>query len=122
MRGQKTFFGLVLMALAVPIGLSVLAADVSYAAGRTSHSGGPVPLKGYGGDDLLAGAAEPYSPALTCTDRNPDYATGCHSYSRITNGYHFQQGRTDAAGTIVVSDTFNTVKPWILSTGMFGKW
>lgn len=122
MSRRKTIFSFVWMALVILFGMSMLFAAVSHAAGRTSHSGGPVVLKGYGGDSLLAGTTEPYSPALTCTDRNPDYATGCHSYTKVTNGYHFQQGRTNASGTIVVSDTFNPVKPWILSAGMFGKW
>ena len=43
-------------------------------------------------------------------------------YDAITNGYHFQQGRTNAAGDIVMSDDFNLKKPWVLSSGMYGKW
>ena len=55
----------------------------------------------------------PYSPKKTCG--------GCHDYDQITNGYHFQQGRTDETGKIVISDTFDPVHPWNLSSGMFGK-
>jgi hypothetical protein len=55
----------------------------------------------------------PYSPKKTCG--------GCHDYDQITNGYHFQQGRTDETGKIVIRDTFDPMHPWNLSSGMFGK-
>jgi hypothetical protein len=74
----------------------------------------PIVLKGYGGKKLSMDSQEPYSPRQTCGE--------CHEYDQITNGYHFQQGRTDASGKIVMSDTFNPKKPWILSDGMYGKW
>jgi len=56
----------------------------------------------------------PYSPKQTCGT--------CHDYDLITEGYHFQQGRTDASGTVQVSDSFDPDHPWILSDGMYGKW
>ena len=56
----------------------------------------------------------PYSPKKTCG--------GCHDYNQITNGYHFQQGRTDGTRKIVISDTFDPKYPWNLSTGMYGKY
>lgn len=51
---------------------------------------------------------DPYSPRRTCG--------GCHPYSTITSGFHFQQGFDE------MSDTYNPWEPWILSPGMFGKW
>jgi len=70
-------------------------------------------LKGFDGSPLTADSKAPYSPRKTCGS--------CHDYDRITNGYHFQQGRTDGSGKIVVSDTFDPKYPWNLSSGMFGK-
>lgn len=74
----------------------------------------PVTLKGYDGKALTVDSKAPYSPRQTCGE--------CHDYEKITNGYHFQQGRTDGSGKIVMSDAFNPKKPWIKSDGMFGKW
>jgi hypothetical protein len=39
----------------------------------------------------------------------------------MTNGYHFQQGRTDGTGKVVISDAFDQKYPWKLSSGMYGK-
>src|SRR3990172_8531679 len=72
-----------------------------------------ISLKGFDGKDLTPQDRAPYSPKRTCGD--------CHDYARITNGYHFQQGRTDGTGKIVVSDQFNPNTPWNLSSGMYGK-
>jgi hypothetical protein len=68
------------------------------------HRGNPISI-----DNNVA-----YSPKQTCG--------GCHDYEKITNAYHFQQGRTDAQGRVVVSDGFDSKKPWNLSDGMYGKW
>jgi hypothetical protein len=70
-------------------------------------------LKGLDGNPLTVESKVPYSPKKTCG--------ACHDYDRITNGYHFQQGRTDGAGKIVISDTFDSKYPWNLSSGMYGK-
>ena len=70
-------------------------------------------LKGFDGDPLTLESKVPYSPRKTCG--------ACHDYTRITNGYHFQQGRTDGTGKIVISDTSSPKFPWNLSSGMFGK-
>ena len=70
-------------------------------------------LKGFDGSPLTADSKVPYSPKKTCG--------ACHDYNQITNGYHFQQGRTDGTGKIVVSDTFNSKYSWNLSSGMYGK-
>ncbi len=70
-------------------------------------------LKGFDGNPLTVESKTPYSPKKTCG--------ACHDYDRITNGYHFQQGRTDGAGKIVISDTYDFKYPWNLSSGMYGK-
>ncbi len=51
---------------------------------------------------------DPYSPRRTCG--------GCHPYSTISSGFHFQQGFME------MSDTYNPRQPWLLSPGMYGKW
>ncbi|MFB3886191.1 MAG: hypothetical protein ACE144_13265 [Thermodesulfobacteriota bacterium] len=70
-------------------------------------------LRGFDGVPLTIESHRPYSPKKTCGT--------CHDYNRITNGYHFQQGRTDGARKIVISDTFDAKFPWNLSSGMYGK-
>jgi hypothetical protein len=70
-------------------------------------------LRGYDGSPLTPDSEIPYSPKRTCG--------ACHDYDRITNGYHFQQGRTDETGKIVISDTFDPKYHWNLSSGMYGK-
>ncbi len=70
-------------------------------------------LKGFDGASLTIDSKMPYSPKKTCG--------ACHDYDRITNGYHFQQGRTDGSREIVMSDTFDPKFPWNLSSGMYGK-
>ena len=70
-------------------------------------------LKGCDGNPLTLESKIPYSPRKTCG--------GCHDYDQITKGYHFQQGRTDGAGKIVISDTFDPKYPWNLSSGMYGR-
>ena len=70
-------------------------------------------LKGFDGSPLTIESKLPYSPKKTCG--------ACHDYDQITKGYHFQQGRTDGTGKIIVSDTFDSKYPWNLSSGMYGK-
>lgn len=71
-------------------------------------------VKGVDGNPITPDSKTPYSPKRTCG--------ACHDYDRITSGYHFQQGRTDRTGRIVISDTFDPKHPWNLSSGMFGKY
>jgi hypothetical protein len=78
---------------------------------RAVHDG--ILLRGYDGRLLTLESNLPYSPRKTCG--------ACHDYDRITSGYHFQEGRTDGKGDIVVRDTFSRKIPWNLSSGMFGK-
>jgi hypothetical protein len=70
-------------------------------------------LRGFDGNPISIDSKNPYSPKDTCGK--------CHDYERITRGYHFQQGRTDSTGKIVISDTFDQKYPWNLSSGMYGK-
>jgi hypothetical protein len=70
-------------------------------------------VRGYDGNPLTMQSKTPYSPKKTCGT--------CHDYNRITNGYHFQLGRTDGTGKIVISDSFDEKRPWNLSSGMYGK-
>jgi hypothetical protein len=72
-------------------------------------------LKDRWGNALKVGDKEPYSPRETCG--------ACHDVDKIANGYHFQQGRTDGAGTMQMRKDFNgDGRTWLLSDGMFGKW
>jgi hypothetical protein len=68
------------------------------------------------GNAIAPDASEPYSPRQTCG------GTDCHNIDSIANAYHFQQGRTDQTGTLLVSDAFDDERPWIRSAGMYGKW
>jgi len=52
-------------------------------------------------------ADKPYSPRQTCGQ--------CHDYDKITEGYHFQQGKDE-----ISSDTFNERYQWISSPGNYG--
>lgn len=108
---KKAVSSIMWMTLAVGFGMATMFPAVSEAAHPFQ-----VKLKTYDGTEVVAGDNVPYSPKLSCG------VQGCHDYGLITQGYHFQQGRTDASGAIVVSDEFNQTKPWILSAGMYGKW
>ena len=70
-------------------------------------------LRGFDGEPLTMESKTPYSPKKTCG--------ACHDYDQITKGYHFQQGRTDGAGKMIVSDTYDPKSAWNLSSGMYGK-
>jgi hypothetical protein len=72
-----------------------------------------IALRGFDGNPLALESKTPYSPKKTCG--------ACHDYNRITNGYHFQQGRTDETNKIIVSDTYDGKYPWNLSPGLYGK-
>lgn len=70
-------------------------------------------LRGFDGNPLTPESNLPYSPKKTCG--------ACHDYDLITKGYHFQQGRTDKYGKIVMRDTYDEKYPWNLSSGLYGK-
>jgi hypothetical protein len=73
-----------------------------------------VMLIDYDGNEISLDSNVPYSPKNTCGE--------CHDYDAITNAYHFQQGRTDADGNIIVGDDLDSRNPWLISRGMYGKW
>lgn len=73
-----------------------------------------ITLIDYDGNEISLESNVPYSPKNTCGE--------CHDYDAITNAYHFQQGRTDADGNIIVGDDLDSRNPWLLSRGMYGKW
>lgn len=51
----------------------------------------------------------PYSPKQTCG------ASGCHDYDKITQGFHFQQGKGEA-----MPKEFAARYPWASSPGNYG--
>jgi hypothetical protein len=73
-----------------------------------------ITLIDYGGNEISLEGNIPYSPKNTCGEY--------HDYDAITNAYHFQQGRTDADGNIIVGDDLDSRLPWLISRGMYGKW
>ena len=73
-----------------------------------------ITLMDYDGNEISLDSNVPYSPKNTCGE--------CHDYDAITNAYHFQQGRTDADGHIIVGDDLDSRNPWLISRGMYGKW
>jgi len=54
----------------------------------------------------------PYSPKQTCG------LAGCHNYKKITEGYHFQQGKDEKA-----NEELKNLYQWVLSPGQYGgRW
>jgi hypothetical protein len=100
---------LLMVSVTVPFSLFC---PISTPSQESSHE--KIIVKGFDGNPLTIESKTPYSPKKTCG--------GCHNYDQITNGYHFQQGRTDGMGKIVISDTFDPKYPWSLSSGMYGKY
>jgi hypothetical protein len=96
--------------------LSVLVVLLSPGLGCTADEEGhpEITLMDYDGNEISLKDNIPYSPKNTCGE--------CHDYDAITNAYHFQQGRTDAEGNIIVGDDMDSRNPWLLSRGMYGKW
>ncbi|MCP4248540.1 MAG: hypothetical protein GY778_15940, partial [bacterium] len=73
------------------------------------------------GNTLAVDSTVPYSGRRTCG------GIGCHDLDTldggITNGGHFQQGRTDTAGNIIMQDDyFGDGQWWQRSPGRFGVW
>lgn len=54
-------------------------------------------------------AAAPYSPKQTCG------AAGCHDYNKITEGFHFQQGKGEAVPALM-AERYR----WVSSPGNYG--
>lgn len=77
----------------------------------------PIPLKDSLGNAITVGSTGGYSGRQTCG------ATSCHDVDRVSNGLVFQQGRTDTAGNMIMSDDFfGDGRSWIRSGGMYGRW
>jgi len=85
---------------------------ISHGSEKTSHP--EIDLIDYDGNEISLDSNIAYSPKNTCGE--------CHDYDTITNAYHFQQGRTDAEGNIIVRDDMDSKNPWLISHGMYGKW
>ncbi len=78
----------------------------------------PIPLRNKLGDVLTMVETAPYSGRQTC-------AGNCHAHAidHITNGLHFQQGRTDIDGHLDMrDDIFEDGRPWHFSRGRYGRW
>jgi len=115
--GTRSFLvgGLLLLAVGIVAGCG--GSSSSNAAGlfppEASHI--DVPLLDRLGRPITAGSTEPYSPRKTCGF--------CHDIDKMANGYHFQQGRTDLTGAIIVkADYNNDGRTFLRSAGMYGKW
>ena len=92
--------------------LMIFVFDLSMALEEPSHP--EIDLIDYNGNEISLDSNIPYSPKNTCGE--------CHDYDAITNAYHFQQGRTDAKGNIIIRDDMDSKNPWLMSHGMYGKW
>ena len=106
--------------LAILASLSLLTAgchDSSSGGGGSNVAQGHsnIVLRDQLGNPLTAASTLPFSPRQTCGE--------CHDVDHIANGYHFQQGRTNATGDIQTADNFNgDGRDWLKSDGMYGKW
>jgi hypothetical protein len=73
----------------------------------------PFPLRDEAGQviDPVKGAndAAPYSPKQTCG------ASGCHDYAKITEGFHFTQGKGEKVPAAMAERY-----PWVTSPGNYG--
>ncbi len=107
-RKNETFFFIILTAAL----LYSLFDPTSTLSQGSSHE--KIIVKGFDGNPLTLENKMPYSPKKTCGE--------CHDYDQITNGYHFQQGRTDGTRRIVIRDTYDPRHPRNLSSGMYGKY
>jgi len=75
----------------------------------------PVPLRDTLGNVIPVDSTVPYSGRQTCG------ASACHDVARVSNGFKFQQGRTDLEGNIIVRDDyFNDGRWWQRSPGRYG--
>jgi hypothetical protein len=89
-------------------------ASRSSLAASNYHATNPVSLRDRSGSPLTPASTTPYSPQRTCG--------ACHDVAKITEGYHFQQGKGTSNSNITVADNYSPVKTWLLSDGMYGKW
>ncbi len=88
-----------------------------FALFQTLRGHTPIPLRDVRGDRIAADSAAPYNGRQTCG------TAGCHDVDHIANGMIHQQGRTDAAGNIIMQDDFHgDGQWWVRSSGMYGRW
>jgi hypothetical protein len=88
---------------------------VDFAAFQRSTGHLPMPLKDALGNTIAVDATRPYSGRHTCG--------GCHDLDVVTNGFLFQQGRTDTSGEFIMRDDYyGDGRWWIKSPGRYGKW
>lgn len=86
-------------------------ADLAVYQRATGHL--PIPLRDTRGDPIHIDSTTPYSGRQTCG--------GCHDLDVILNGLHFQQGRTDLNGNVIVTDDyFEDGRPWQRGPGRYG--
>lgn len=114
--GALRFTGLLLLPLVVA-GCSGSSSSSSGGSGgsKTAQDHSQIVLRDRLGTPLTTASTEPYSPRQTCG--------ACHDVDEIANGYHFQQGRTNAFGSIQTKDDFFADgRDWLKSPGMYGKW
>jgi hypothetical protein len=79
--------------------LVIFVFGLSMASEEPSHP--EIELIDYDGNEISLESNIPYSPKNTCGE--------CHDYDEITNAYHFQQGRTDAKGNIIIRDDMDGI-------------
>lgn len=110
--GPRLLFLFLGAVLAAAMG-SVRAAVPSPTPGRAVKICPPYPLKDEHGGVINPAkglnATAPYSPRQTCG------AAGCHNYDKITEGYHFTQGKGEA----VPADMAARYQ-WVTSPGNYG--
>lgn len=90
-----------------------LSQEVKSAVGRGQGVCPPFPLRDEAGNIIHPGkgilADVPYSPKKTCG------APGCHDYAKITEGFHFTQGKGETLPP-EFADRYN----WVLFPGNYG--
>ncbi|MBU0717225.1 MAG: hypothetical protein KJ749_03175 [Planctomycetes bacterium] len=75
----------------------------------------PMPLKDNLGEIITLNSTRPYSGRYTCG--------GCHNAEVVTNGFLFQQGRTDTNGEFIMKDDYyDDGRWWTKSSGRYCKW
>jgi hypothetical protein len=84
---------------------------------QTSLGHLPIPLRDTVGDVLTINSTRPYSGRQTCTG-----TCHVHDVDLISNGFMFQQGRTNPDGDVVLGDDFfGNAHRFNQSAGMFGR-
>jgi len=86
-----------------------------FAAFQRARGHLPIPLRDTLGNVLTIESGMPYSGRQTCG------AGACHDVARVSNGFKFQQGRTDLAGNVIMkNDFYGDGRWWIQGAGRYG--